>query len=111
MAMDGALVGSKCFADVGEATDAYYSAVSPAQTPGAVTYLSEFIKTSGGWVLRRYQVGSDGSVGTLSDASLPAMTFPSCDPRAAFFDGMTMGWGVVAAMAAAWAVVAMKKGL
>jgi hypothetical protein len=111
MAADGALVGGKCFVSADDATDAYYSAVAPAQTAGAVTYLSEFVKGSGGWVLRRYQVGSDGSIGTLADAQVPAMSFPSCDPRAAFFDGMTMGWGVVAAMAAAWAVVAMRKGL
>lgn len=92
-------------------TDAYYSAVAPSQTPGAVTYLSEFVKTTGGWVLRRYQVGSDGSVGTLTDASLPSLSFPACDPQESFKDGMTMGWGVVAAMVAAWALVVMKKGL
>lgn len=111
MAADGALVGARCFADVGMATDAYYSAVAPSQTPGAVTYLSEFVKTTGGWVLRRYQVGSDGSVGTLTDASLPSLSFPACDPQESFKDGMTMGWGVVAAMVASWALVVMKKGL
>lgn len=111
MAADGALVGARCFADAGAATDAYYSAVAPSQTPGATTYLSAFVKSSGTWVLRRYQVGSDGSVGTLGDAVLPAPTFPACDPRESFYDGMTMGWAVVAAMAVAWGITVLRRGL
>ncbi|WP_092599673.1 hypothetical protein [Ralstonia sp. 25mfcol4.1] len=109
--MDGALVGGRCYANQSDAADAYFSAVAPAQTPGATTYLSEFVKVSGNWVLRRYQVDSGGAVAMLSDASVPAISFPTCDPQGPFFDGMTMGWGVVGAMALAWAVVQVRRGL
>lgn len=108
---DGALVGSVCYLSQDAAADAYYSAVAPSQTPGGTTYLSEFVKVSGVWKLRRYQVSSAGDVSMLTDAVAPAITFPTCDPAGSFKDGMTVGWGVVAAMIAAWAVVTVRRGL
>lgn len=109
--MDGALVGGRCYASQDAAADAYYSAAAPSQTPGGTTYLSEFVKVSGVWKLRRYQVDSSGAVATLSDATLPTMTFAVCDPAGDFKDGLQMGGGVVAAMAVAWAVVMVRRGL
>lgn len=109
--MDGALVGGRCFASQDAAADAFYSSAAPAQTPGATTYLSEFVKVSGAWKLRRYQVDSSGAVAVLSDATLPATSFPVCDPAESFKDGMTVGWGVVAAMVLAWCVVVVRRGL
>lgn len=109
--MAGALVGGRCFVSPEAAADAYYSAAAPSQTPGGTTYLSEFVKVSGVWKLRRYQVDAGGGVAMLSDATLPAMTFVECDPAGDFKDGMTMGWGVVAVMAVAWAIMSVKRGL
>lgn len=109
--MDGALVGGRCYASQDAAADAYYSAAAPAQTPGGTSYLSEFVKVSGVWKLRRYQVASNGDVAMLTDATAPALSFPACDPAGDFKDGLTMGWGVVAAMAVAWAIVALRRGI
>ncbi|MGT2454103.1 hypothetical protein ACU4GI_12805 [Cupriavidus basilensis] len=108
--MSGALVGASCYASQDAAADAYYSAVAPSQTPGGTTYLSEFVKVSGVWKLRRYQVSSAGDVSVLTDATAPALSFPDCDPMGNFKDGMTMGWGVVGAMVVAWCIVVLRRG-
>jgi hypothetical protein len=108
---DGALVGSVCYLSQDAAADAYYSAVAPSQTPGGTSYLSEFVKVSGVWKVRRYQISSAGDVAMLSDATAPSIQFPVCDPAGSFKDGMTVGWGVVAAMIAAWGVVSLRRGL
>lgn len=109
--MKGALVGGRCFASQESAADVFYSSAAPSQTPGAITYLSEFVKVSGSWRLRRYQVDANGKVAVLSDATLLAKSFPPCDPAESFKDGMAVGWGVVAAMLLAWCVVVTRRGL
>jgi len=111
MAADGALVGATCYVSQDAAQDAYYSAAAPSQTPGGTSYLSEFVKVAGVWKVRRYQISSAGDVSMLSDAAAPAIVFPPCDPAGTFKDGMTVGWGVVAAMIAAWGVVSLRRGL
>lgn len=111
MAGGGALVGGRCYVDSGVAADAYYSAAAPSQLVGATTYLSQFVKVSGAWVLRRYQVAPDGSLGQMADAMVPVVAFPDCDPYESFKDGMTMGWGVVGAMAIAWGVMYLRRAL
>lgn len=108
---DGALLGAVCYASQDAAADAYYSGAGPAQTPGGTTYLSEFVKVSGVWKVRRYQVASDGGVAMLTDATAPSVVFPSCDPMENFKDGMTAGWGVVAAMLLAWGVAVLRRGV
>ncbi|EHP43590.1 hypothetical protein OR16_07781 [Cupriavidus basilensis OR16] len=109
--MAGALLGAMCYASPDAAADAYYSGAAPSQTPGGTSYLSAFVKDAGVWKLRRYQVNSAGEVATLTDAVLPTMTFPACDPLENFKDGMTVGWGVVAAMVLAWGVTVLRRGL
>ncbi|EKZ97634.1 hypothetical protein D769_19293 [Cupriavidus sp. HMR-1] len=109
--LDGALVGGTCYLNQGAAADAYYSAAAPSQVPGGTSYLSAFVKVSGAWVLRRYQISSTGDVAMLADAAVPVIQFPPCDPAANFMDGMTVGWGVVAAMFLAWGVVYLRRGL
>lgn len=109
--MDGALVGGRCFASQDAAADAYYSGAAPSQTPGATSYLSEFVKVSGAWKLRRYQVDNTGAVAMLSESAVPPMAFATCDPAESFKDGLTVGWGVVAAMVIAWGVAVVRRGL
>ncbi len=109
--MDGALLGRMCYASQQAAADAYFSGAAPSQTPGGTSYLSTFVKDAGVWKLRRFQVSSTGDVATLSDAVVPTMVFPVCDPLENFKDGMTIGWGVVAAMVLAWGVAVMRRGL
>lgn len=50
------------------------------------------------------------SAGTVS-AQPVAYAIDTTDPSTNFSDGMTLGWGVVAAMAAAWAIVSLRKAL
>jgi hypothetical protein len=109
--MDGALVGGRCFSSQDAAADAYYSSAAPSQNPGGTTYLSEFVKVSGAWKLRRYQVEANGGVAMLSDATLPATSFAVCDPAESFKDGMAVGWGLVAAMVCAWGLVVLRRGI
>ena len=107
----GALVGARCFSSNAEATDAVYSAAPIGQSVGQTTYVSEFVQSSGAWVVRRSVIAQDGAVTQLADAAAPSLSFPVCDTTAQFTDGMTVGWGVVAAMVAAWAVGALRRGL
>lgn len=110
--MAGALLGAQCYASQDAAADAYYSGAAPGQTPGgSASYLSVFVKDAGVWKLRRYSVSGSGEVSTYTDAVLPAMVFPSCDPLENFKDGMTVGWGVVAAMVLAWGVGVLRRGV
>lgn len=108
---DGALVGGRCYASQEDAADAFYSSSAPSHVPGGTSYLSAFVKDSGVWKLRRYQVDTSGAVAIQGDAVLPAMSFAACDPAGAFKDGMTVGWGVVGAMVLVWCVVVMRRGL
>ena len=107
----GALVGARCFASAQEATDAVYSAAPVSQAVGPTTYVSEFVMSSGSWVVRRSVVAQDGTVTTMQDAAAPVLSFPACDTTAQFMDGMTVGWAITAAMVAAWCAVFLKKGL
>lgn len=52
----------------------------------------------------------DGSTYTAVIAVQPVSIQPvGTDPETGFTDGMTLGWGVAAAMAAAWAIHAMRR--
>lgn len=60
-------------------------------------------------------VSSAGSV-LCSDGVAPVVAAVSLqpanvDPVTNFSDGMALGWGVVAAMAAAWGVVSLRRAL
>lgn len=105
----GFLAVGRCFASFGDALDAYYGAVPPAQTPGNPSYIGMFIKSSSGWLHITNQYGPSGYSTEVSRVGPLSMLFPSCDPSESFFDGLTLGWGVVAAMVVAWAVLQMKR--
>lgn len=101
----GFIVGAACV-DVAHAVDAYYSAAPVAVAAGVPEYLTRAEKVQGGWDLVTY---SGGSVVSSYPAPLPSLA--SCDTSAPFFDGLAMGWAVVAAMAVAWAVHYMRRAL
>lgn len=107
---DGVRLGNQCYASSQQASDAYYSAVTPSITPGPTTYVAEYVKSSGAWLLRLTQVQTGGGQSSVTTAA-PALALPPCDPLENFKDGMTVGWGVVAAMAVAWAVSVVRRGL
>ncbi|MFS8934743.1 hypothetical protein [Cupriavidus taiwanensis] len=111
MAMDGALVGGRCFVSQDAAADAYFGAVAPSLVPGGTSYLSEFVKVSGAWKVRRYQATGGGDFALVAESPVPSASFATCDPLESFKDGQMMGWAVVAAMAAAWCIVVLRRGL
>jgi len=109
MALTGALLGSKCFSTQSDALDSYYSVVAPAQTPGSTSYVNEFQKIAGVWNIRGFSVSSTGVWTTLYTTAAPVPTFPACDPTVDFFDGVSLGWGVAAALVAVAAFKLMQK--
>lgn len=109
MAMTGAIFGENCYPSNAEALDAYYSQVAPAQTPGTTSYVNEFVKVSGVWQVKQYSVSSTGVWTTRSTTAAPVVTFPACDPSGSFMDGITVGWGVAAAMVLASSLVLIKR--
>lgn len=109
MANTGAIYGEKCYDSQALALDSYYSKVAPAMTSGTTSYVNEFVKEAGVWKIKQYSVSSTGVWTTRSTTAAPVITFPSCDPTASFMDGITIGWGIAAAMVAASALVVMKR--
>lgn len=52
----------------------------------------------------------DGSAYSAVVSVLPVSVAPSVvDPTTGFTDGMTLGWGVAAAMAVAWAIIQLRR--
>jgi hypothetical protein len=69
----------------------------------------------GKWIVRGVYYSSNGSVTTGSYGAVPVKVFPSCNYVAPesnselFTDGTVLGWGVLAAMAAVWGVMYMRR--
>lgn len=54
----------------------------------------------------------DGSTYSAVSAVVPVSIQPAnFDPEESFSDGMSLGWGVAAAMVSAWAVVHLRRAL
>lgn len=101
----GHIVAGRCV-DVAASADAYFTNFSGAAIPGSPPLITVFDKGVTGWQALTYQ----GS--TLVDTSpLTVPTFPSCDTTAEFFDGLAIGWLVVAAMVGAYAVHLLRRAL
>jgi len=97
----GFLAQGVCYASSSDAADALFSSGSPSVVPGATTYTAWFEKAGGVWQLHRQSIAG-GVVTDLGATAQVAPTFPGCDPTENFFDGLAVGWAVVALMAAAW---------
>jgi hypothetical protein len=109
MAMDGGILGGRCYPSQVDTLDAYYSAMSAAQTPGSTSYVNEFVKESGVWKIKGYSVDTSG-VWTLRYATnAPVPVFTACDPAQSFTDGVTVGWGIATALVVVSAVTLMKR--
>lgn len=110
-----------CWPTTAEALDAHYLSKPPSlssATNGSGVYTEAILhtyKTSGLWFYQR--VSCNGSTCSTNTYSAWTPTFPSCtisavdDPVESFADGNVLGWGVVAAMVAAWAIVQLRRGL
>lgn len=100
----GYIVKGECVG-VATAQDVLYSGLPPSVTPGVDVYSAQFYRLSGVWNLLTYKNG-------VHTASYPmSPMFASCDTTAPFFDGLTIGWGVVAAMVVAWAIHVLRRAI
>lgn len=105
----GYLVQGVCYASQSDAADAYFSAVPVALTAGPVTYRSYYEKVSGAWRLKTVALDSASVTTDVSNAVVVVPGFPSCDPTANYFDGLAVGWSVVALMVAAWGAAKVRR--
>lgn len=105
--------------DTALSTDSYYSQIMPAFTPGpnGTEIYKVFANVNGTWTLDEYTISSTGTITPNFKSSLPIPSLASCtyQPELSaterFGDGAILGWGVAAAMAAAWAIHVMRRGL
>lgn len=102
----GFLALGQCWATVGEATDAYFSAFPLATSSASSPITTWFEKVAGVWRVTSYYFSTNQSLPGYFRYSVvaPLPTLPTCEYDAPFFDGMALGWGVAGAMFAAWAV-------
>lgn len=66
--------------------------------------------SSGDVIISAGLLGCSDPLGSIT-ATPVAYAIDTTDPVTGFTDGMVLGWGVAAAMAAAWAVVYLRKAL
>lgn len=106
-----------CYSTLQQAIDAHFTqAPSPyvwASTTSDIYHdLTYSTVAPVGWRWNGYTVSSTGTI-TLNHSTLvPVPNFPSCTldvtPAEQFADGITLGWGVVAACIAAFALLFLK---
>lgn len=101
----GHIVSSQCV-DVAASADHYFSQLLPSVSPGTSTFQTQAEKLSGSWYLTTYQDGA-----AISQTLLTVPAFSSCDTTEKFYDGMAIGWGVAAAIIAAWAIKNLRRSL
>lgn len=93
----GAAYKNHCYSTQAQALDAYYSAAPVFLTAGDTDYLSQISKIEGNWYVVRYTINS-GVTSAPSASFAPSPIFPDCEPLEAYLDGVTIGWGLAAAM-------------
>lgn len=98
-----------CYPSTAAAADAFFSSAPPATVAGSTTYLTEYTKPAGSWLASIYKI-SGGTTELLSQSSAPVPAFPVCSELDAFKDGATIGWGVAAAVVAAWCIKFLARG-
>lgn len=66
------------------------------------------LNVSAAGVVQCFDGTNYASVSAVVPVSIQPANF---DPEESFSDGMSLGWGVAAAMVAAWAIVHLRRGL
>lgn len=113
----GFSVGAVCYATTAQAVDAYYSTLNPvsASISSTVTLYVDYSKTSGAWRKNTYQINSGGDYTLKTSTAVPSTVYGDCTtintPSENFTDGLLLGWGVAAAMVAAYAIHLLRRAL
>lgn len=100
----GYLFSQTCYRTLAEATSAHWSVTPTDITPGSTSYISDVVWSGTAWVIKKYTLASNGTLTLNSTTTAPTLSFETCDTMQKFNDGLSLGWGVVAAMAAVWSV-------
>lgn len=102
-----------CWPSNAQAVDAYFSSLAPFQTIGSFTTENIYTFDGSSWQLSQYSISSAGVRNLVYSTPAPSLSFPTCitpnDPDTLFTDGLTLGWGVAAAMVAAWGISYLTK--
>lgn len=109
MALDGHLVNGRCFSTLDAATDSFYSVAGMKVYAATTSYEHYFYKSAGVWRHKSNTLTSTGTRNQRYDIVAPVPAFPACDPAASFFDGISIGWGIAAAMIAASSFALMRR--
>lgn len=107
----GYLFKSVCYPSLAEATAAFWTDSPSFITPGSTSYLAETVWSGSLWQIKKYTLSSAGALTLNSTTTAPTLSFPACDTKTQFNDGMLIGWGVAAAMVAAWVIKNLRRGL
>lgn len=110
----GFLYENICHPTLAAATAAYWSSVPVSLTPGTTSYVNAVEWVGLGipnWYISRYTLSSTGVLTKNTQTLAPSQSFPTCDTTETFFDGMTLGWGVVGAMVAAFGIKFLARAL
>lgn len=104
----GFYVNGQCL-DSTSAPAVFASIVPPAVAPGTTTYHSVVEPSGSGLALNTYAT-TPTETALYSSANYSSVLQP-CDTTETFFDGVLIGWGIVAAMIAAWLFLQMRRAL
>jgi hypothetical protein len=107
----GFLYQGQCYATLSDATAAHWSENPAAFLPGSTSYIIDIGFSGTAWQIKKYTLASNGTLTLNTTTNLPALTFPTCETSQNFTDGMELGWGVAAALVAAWLVKILRRGL
>lgn len=107
----GYLYKTQCFPALADATAARWSDQEAGITAGTTSYLTDVQWSGTAWVLKHYTLSSTGTLTLNTTTNMPVLSFPSCETTDNFADGAVLGWGVAAAMVAAFAVKFIAQGL
>lgn len=107
----GFLHQNVCYASLAEATAAHWSMNPVFITAGSTSYIADTVWSGTAWVVKKYTLSSTGALTLNSTTNAPALSFPTCETGQEFLDGMSVGWGVAAAIVAAWVVKNLRRGL
>lgn len=106
----GHIVNGQCV-DVAASADLYFSSKPGSVVSGLTTYEMIYTKPSTVWNIKSVTYSSSGVATNRFEVPAVVPTFPTCDTADTFIDGVTIGWGIAAAMVAAWLALQLRRAL